>query len=54
MQTGTDERDRVAAIEAYEILDTPPEREFDDLAALAAAVCGTPTALVTFVTSDRQ
>jgi PAS domain S-box-containing protein len=54
MQTGTDERDRVAAIEAYEILDTPPEREFDDLAALAAAVCGTPTALVTFVMSDRQ
>jgi PAS domain S-box-containing protein len=54
MHTDVDDRDRVAAIEAYNILDTPAEREFDDLAALAAAVCGTPIALVTFVTSDRQ
>jgi len=51
--TKSEER-RIAALGRYEILDTPPERAFDDLAALAAAICEAPTALVSFVDADRQ
>ena len=47
-------KDRLAALEDYGILDTPAEREFDDLARLAGHVCGTPTALITFVARERQ
>jgi len=36
------------------VLDSEPEREFDDLARLASQVCDTPFALVTFVDRDRQ
>ena len=36
------------------MLDTAPEREFDDLTAIAAAICGVPISLVSFVAADRQ
>lgn len=49
-----DEAGRLAALERLEILDTQPEREFDDLAALAALVCATPLALISFVDRDRE
>jgi len=45
---------RLEALRRYAILDTFPEQEFDDLARLAALVCGTPTALVSFVDESRQ
>jgi len=48
------ERARLAALRRYRILDTEPERAFDDLAELAAHVCGTPIALITLVDADRQ
>lgn len=35
-------------------MDTPPERGFDDLTEIAAAVCGVPISLVSFVAGDRQ
>ncbi|HVU32483.1 MAG TPA: response regulator [Opitutaceae bacterium] len=46
--------DRLAALQAHHILDTPPEPEFDELARLAADICGVPIALITFVDRDRQ
>lgn len=49
-----DESGRLAALERLEILDTQPEREFDDLAILAAQVCATPLALISFVDRDRE
>ncbi len=49
-----DEPARLAALRATEILDTPPEQEFDDTARLAAHICGTPIALVTLVDEHRQ
>jgi PAS domain S-box-containing protein len=52
--TPRDEASRLAALARYEILDTAPEQEFDDLTKLAAHVCGTPLAQVTFVDRDRQ
>ncbi len=48
------EAERLGALRAYEILDTPPESRFDDLARLAATVCDTPTALVSFTDENRQ
>jgi GAF domain-containing protein len=48
------EADRLAMLEAYAILDTPPEQAFDDLARLAAMMCKAPVALVNFLSEDRQ
>jgi PAS domain S-box-containing protein len=45
---------RSAALRAYGVLDSPREAEFDDIARIAAEVCGTPVALVSFVAADRQ
>jgi signal transduction histidine kinase len=45
---------RLAALADLDILDTPPEPEFDDLVLLASALCEAPIALVTLVTDERQ
>ncbi len=45
---------RLAALRAYAILDTPPERAFDEIAEMAAKACGTPMAHITFIDADRQ
>ncbi|MFV8753373.1 response regulator [Nannocystaceae bacterium ST9] len=48
------ERERLAALARHAILDTEPEDAYDDIAALAAHVCGTPIALVSLVAEHRQ
>jgi PAS domain S-box-containing protein len=48
------EADRLGALWSYRILDTPPEERFDDLARLAAYVCGTPIGLVGLIDSTRE
>lgn len=45
---------RLAALHRYEILDTAAEAAFDDLAAIAAGICGVPSATVSLIDSDRQ
>jgi diguanylate cyclase (GGDEF)-like protein/PAS domain S-box-containing protein len=45
---------RLEALDRFGILDTAREREFDDVAALAAHVCGAPMAAVTFIDRTRQ
>ena len=47
--TALDDPNRLDALRSYEILDTPPEPAFDRLAKLAAHICGTPYAAITFV-----
>ena len=49
-----DETSRLAALRQYRILDTEPERAFDDLALLASHICETPIALISLVDADRQ
>ncbi|PCD02943.1 diguanylate cyclase [Sphingomonas spermidinifaciens] len=48
------EPERIAALEAYDILDTPAEHDFDELAQLAADALEAPIALVSLVARDRQ
>ena len=48
------EQQRQQALNRYQILDTGRERSFDDLVAIAKAVCGTSMAAVTLIDTDRQ
>jgi two-component system, cell cycle sensor histidine kinase and response regulator CckA len=45
---------RLENLRSYRILDTPPEKAFDDLTRLAAFVCGTPIALISLIDLNRQ
>lgn len=49
-----DEERRLGILRSYNILDTPCEQPFDDLAMLAAHICQTPMALISFVDQERQ
>jgi serine/threonine-protein kinase len=49
-----DEERRIALLKACRILYTPDEESFDEVARLAADLCGTEIALITLVDSDRQ
>jgi len=46
--------ERLQALGALEILDTPPEREFDLVAQLAAELLGCPIAMVSLIDAQRQ
>ena len=49
-----DEELRLAALRQYDVLDTPAEPAFDELAQLAAHICQTPIALITLLDGTRQ
>lgn len=48
------EKQRLATLRGYEILDTEPEAAFDDLTFLASYICQTPIALISLIDADRQ
>ncbi|WP_312015468.1 GAF domain-containing protein [Bradyrhizobium manausense] len=50
----TFDRDRLQALAQFDILDTPPERGFDDIVDLTAQLCNVPVALVSLVADNRQ
>ncbi len=53
-QPTSDEERRIAALRQYDILDTPPDPVLDGLTSLAAAICGAPIAMISFVDEHRQ
>jgi diguanylate cyclase (GGDEF)-like protein len=56
MQPGWQKREerRLAALRSYDILDTPPEPQFDRIVRIAAELLQMPISLVTLIDSSRQ
>lgn len=48
-----DEQGRLQALRDLHILDAPPRPDLEDIARLAAQICGTPTSLVSLIDTDR-
>jgi diguanylate cyclase (GGDEF)-like protein len=48
------EKERLAALLRYDVLDTPPEEAFDRATRLARTLLGVPIATVAFIDSHRQ
>ena len=46
--------ERLDALRNYNILDSLPESDYDAITELAAQICQTPIALLSFVDQDRQ
>ena len=49
-----DEAGRIDALQEYHILDSLPEADYDAITQLAAYICKTPVALISFVDEERQ
>ncbi len=49
-----DEAKRLKALERYRILDTAPERAYDDITELARFICQAPIAFLSFIDEARQ
>lgn len=45
---------RIVNLLSYDILDTADEKDFDELAALAADICQCTYSMITFVDTNRQ
>lgn len=50
----TDATNRINALDTYQILDTSPEFEFDNIPRLAAYLCNTSISLITLLDDKRQ
>ncbi|RYE92355.1 MAG: GAF domain-containing protein, partial [Oxalobacteraceae bacterium] len=48
------EKQRLAALAEYDLLDTPREAAFDEIAELVAAICDAPIAIVNLIGDGRQ
>jgi PAS domain-containing protein len=48
------EQARLEELISYEILDTPPEKELNELVQIASAICDTPMAVIGLIDDKRQ
>lgn len=49
-----DEKQRLEAVQSYHLIDTLPEKDFDNITALTASICEVPISLVTLLDTDRN
>jgi PAS domain S-box-containing protein len=49
-----DEKDRLAELQKYKILDTESDSCFDDITQIASEICGTKISLISLVDANRQ
>ena len=52
--TPVEEGSRLATLKSYDILDSLPEADYDEITQLAAAICQTPISLISLVDEERQ
>ncbi|MFD1139894.1 PAS domain-containing protein [Larkinella insperata] len=50
----SEENNRLAALKSYDILDSLPEQDYEDITLLAAQICQAPIALISLVDEGRQ
>lgn len=48
------EQERIKTLKSYSILDTLPEKDYDNITAIAAELCSTPISLVSLLDENRQ
>ncbi|WPU93520.1 PAS domain S-box protein [Mucilaginibacter sabulilitoris] len=48
------EKERLAALRSYHVLDTLPEKEYDAITRLTSYICNVPGAFITLIDADRQ
>lgn len=48
------EQERLKSLISMAVLDTPPERAYDDITRMASIVCNTPIALISLIDDKRQ
>ncbi len=49
----TNELERQAALDKYQLLDTMSEERYDDITAMVSTICNAPIAMITLVDKDR-
>lgn len=47
-------KSRLQDLLEYQVMDTPPEKELDELCEIASAICETPISLITLLDENRQ
>ncbi|MGZ8258823.1 MAG: hypothetical protein ACXWTR_06580, partial [Methylotenera sp.] len=50
----TNEKERLAALKKYNILDTEPDAALDAMVQLASYICQTPIAAISLIDENRQ
>lgn len=48
------EHERLTTLYSYHILDTLPEKDFDNIVTIAAQICGTPMSHISIIDKDRN
>lgn len=50
----SNESERISTLYEYDLLDSMPEKEYDDVTRIASSICNMPIALITLIDNERQ